>query len=82
MKAKALGVFEVSVVFILMSYLFRYVQSKPLPRGIPDSLDAFIFLGYAVLSFLELMVLPNSSQRLTVRLPPRLRTKQLLRKYI
>ena len=63
MKAKVLGVIEVSVVFILMSYLFRYVQSIPLPREIPDALDGFLFPGYAVLLIISFLIYIIRDQR-------------------
>lgn len=47
MKAKVLGVIEVSAVFILMSYIFNYVQSIPLSAEISDPLGGFLFPGYA-----------------------------------
>jgi membrane protease YdiL (CAAX protease family) len=56
MKAKILSIIEVSVIFLLMSYLFRYVQSIPLTKEIPDSLDGFLFPSYAVLLIISFLI--------------------------
>ena len=49
MKAKILSIIEVSVVFILMIFLFRFVQSIPLAMKITDDFNGLLFPGYAVL---------------------------------
>lgn len=49
MKAKILSIIEVSVVFILMVFLFRFVNSTPLPAKITASFDGLLFPGYAAL---------------------------------
>ena len=47
MKVKILGIIEVSVVFMIMIFLFKFVQSIPPAMMITDSLDGFLFPGYA-----------------------------------
>ncbi len=49
MKAKILSIIEVSVIFILMIGLFRFVQSIPLAIQITNSSDGFLFPEYAAL---------------------------------
>ena len=49
MKAKILSIIEVSVVFILMICLFRFVNSTPLATNITNFFDGLLFPGYAVL---------------------------------
>jgi membrane protease YdiL (CAAX protease family) len=49
MKAKIISIIEVSVIFILMIYLFKFIQSLPLAIKITDSLDGLLFPGYAAL---------------------------------
>jgi membrane protease YdiL (CAAX protease family) len=49
MKAKILSIIEVSVVFILMIFLFRFVNSIPLAMKITYSFDGLLFPGYAAL---------------------------------
>lgn len=56
MKDKILAIFEVSVVFILLSYLFGFVISTPLAIEMINSLDGLLFPGYAVLLVATLTV--------------------------
>ena len=49
MKVKILSIIEVSVVFILMICLFRFVNSIPLAMKITNSFDGHLFPGYAAL---------------------------------
>ena len=49
MRTKILSIIEVCVIFILMIGLFRLVQSIPLAMQITNSLDGFLFPGYAAL---------------------------------
>jgi len=63
MKAKGLGVIEVSVVFILMSYIFNYVQSIPLTTEISDPISGFLFPGYAVLLVISFLIYIIRDQR-------------------
>jgi membrane protease YdiL (CAAX protease family) len=49
MKTKILRIIEVSVIFILMICLFRFVQSIPLAMKITNSFDSLLFPGYAAL---------------------------------
>ncbi len=49
MKAKILIIIEVSIVFIVMICLFRFVNSIPLAMKITNSINGFLFPGYAAL---------------------------------
>jgi len=49
MKAKILGILEISIIFVLMIFLFRFVQSIPLAMQITDSLGGLLFPGYTAL---------------------------------
>lgn len=49
MKDKILSIIEVSVVFILMICLFRFVELSPLAINITNSFDGLLFSGYAAL---------------------------------
>lgn len=56
MKAKVLGVIEVSAVFILMSFVFKYIQSIPLSAEISEPLGGFLFPHYAVLLIISFLI--------------------------
>ena len=49
MKSRILGIIEVGIVFVLMSVLFRSIQSIPLSTKINASLEGFLFSEYATL---------------------------------
>lgn len=49
MKAKILSILEVSVVFILVVYLFRLAAAAPLPAKISSALGGYLFPAYAFL---------------------------------
>lgn len=49
MKNKILSVIEVSVIFLLMIFLFRLVQSIPLAEKITSIFGGFLFLEYTAL---------------------------------
>lgn len=49
MRAKVLSIIEVSVVFILMIFLFRFANSTPLATKITNLFDGLLFPGYAAL---------------------------------
>jgi membrane protease YdiL (CAAX protease family) len=74
MKAKVLSLIEISVIFILTSYLFRYIQSIPLTKEIPDSLDGYLFPGYAVLLIISSLIYFIRTQR-----KPKIPTSEKLR---
>lgn len=49
MKAKILSIIEVSIIFIMMICLFRFVNSIPLAMKIANSFNGLLFPGYAAL---------------------------------
>ena len=49
MKTKILSIIEVSIVFIIMICLFRFVNSFPLAQKITISFNGLLFPGYAAL---------------------------------
>ncbi len=56
MKAKILSIIEVCVIFILMIFLFRLVQSIPLAMQITSSFNGFLFPGYAALLIASILL--------------------------
>jgi uncharacterized protein len=56
MKSKILSIIEVVVVFILMIYLFRFVNSTPLAWDIIDFFGGRLFPGYIALLIASLIL--------------------------
>ena len=63
MKAKTLSIIEVSVVFIVMICLFRFVNSIPLAMKITNSFNGFLFPGYATLLIISFCLYNFRTQR-------------------
>src|SRR5512143_655587 len=56
MKAKILSMIEVSVVFVVMIFLFRYVNAAPLAAEASRLFPGRLFPGYAVLLIASLLI--------------------------